>query len=183
MFGTHVWRRDPPCARCHNKEYLLNSLPTIESSIPAFHSIRSVQLLTQKERGSEGEEPTPSQKGSGVLLQGSPRSQCLAGRPDPADLPLHLPVAEQARVSTVPAARTRAHPEVSWTQATRISATSIASRTYLKSSCSPCHHDPWVRLLEAIPVCCYQWEQTYLFYQKKGPIVGCTPIDTRQKKT
>ena len=41
VFGTHVWRRDPPCARRHNKEYLLNSLPTIESSTPAFHGIIS----------------------------------------------------------------------------------------------------------------------------------------------
>jgi len=35
----NVWRRDPPCAWHHNKEYLLNSLPTIESSILAFHGI------------------------------------------------------------------------------------------------------------------------------------------------
>ena len=42
-FGAHVWRRDPPCARRRNKEYLLNSLPTIESSILAFHGI---MLLT-----------------------------------------------------------------------------------------------------------------------------------------
>ena len=38
-FGAHVLRRGPPCARRCNKEYLLNSLPTIESSIPAFHGI------------------------------------------------------------------------------------------------------------------------------------------------
>ena len=43
-FGAHVWRRDPPCARRHNKEYLLNSLPTIESSIPVFLSINSFQM-------------------------------------------------------------------------------------------------------------------------------------------
>ena len=30
VFGMHVWRRDPPCAPRCNKEYLLNSLPTIE---------------------------------------------------------------------------------------------------------------------------------------------------------
>jgi len=36
---VHIWRRDPPRARRRNKEYLLNSLPTIESSIPAFHGI------------------------------------------------------------------------------------------------------------------------------------------------
>jgi len=24
--GEHVWRRNPPCARCCNKEYLLNSM-------------------------------------------------------------------------------------------------------------------------------------------------------------
>ena len=39
MFGAHVWRRDPPCAQHRNKEYLLNSPLTIESSAPAFHSI------------------------------------------------------------------------------------------------------------------------------------------------
>ena len=39
MFGAHVWRRDPPCARRRNKEYLLNSLLTIESLTPAFHGI------------------------------------------------------------------------------------------------------------------------------------------------
>jgi len=36
-FGGEI----PPCARCHNKEYLLNTLPTIESSVPAFHGIIS----------------------------------------------------------------------------------------------------------------------------------------------
>jgi len=43
VFGAHVWRRDPPCARRHNKEYLLNSPRTIESSIPAFHGIREMR--------------------------------------------------------------------------------------------------------------------------------------------
>ena len=40
MFGAHVWRRDPPCARRCNKEYLLNSPLTIESSTPAFYGIK-----------------------------------------------------------------------------------------------------------------------------------------------
>ena len=39
MFGAHISRRDPLCALHHNKEYLLNSLPTIETSILAFHGI------------------------------------------------------------------------------------------------------------------------------------------------
>ena len=41
MFGTHVWSRDPPCARHSNKEYLLNSPLTIESSTLDFHGIRT----------------------------------------------------------------------------------------------------------------------------------------------
>ena len=44
MFGAHVWRRDPLCARRRNKEYLLNSPLTIESSTPAFHGIISKQF-------------------------------------------------------------------------------------------------------------------------------------------
>jgi len=39
---VHVWRRDPPCAQRCNKEYLLNSPLTTESSTPAFHGIRRV---------------------------------------------------------------------------------------------------------------------------------------------
>jgi len=37
----HVWGRDPLCAWRRNKEYLLNSPLTIESSTPAFHGIVS----------------------------------------------------------------------------------------------------------------------------------------------
>ena len=47
MFGTHVWRRDPPCAWRRNKESLLNSPLTIESSILAFHSIASALLRSE----------------------------------------------------------------------------------------------------------------------------------------
>ena len=39
-----VWRRDPLCARRHNKEYLLHSPLTIESSTLAFHGINSQGL-------------------------------------------------------------------------------------------------------------------------------------------
>jgi len=45
--GAHVWRRDPPCAWCCNKEYPLNSLLTIESSILAFHGISCVKQKTR----------------------------------------------------------------------------------------------------------------------------------------
>ena len=44
VFGTHVGRRDPPCAWRCNKEYLLNSLPTTESSIEAFHGSSSMSM-------------------------------------------------------------------------------------------------------------------------------------------
>jgi len=40
----------PRVARRRNKEYLLNSLPTIESSTPAFHGIIH-QLFQKKSRG------------------------------------------------------------------------------------------------------------------------------------
>jgi len=40
VFGAHIWRRDPSCALCGNKEHLLNSPLTIESSILAFHGIK-----------------------------------------------------------------------------------------------------------------------------------------------
>jgi len=56
VFGAHVWRRDPPCARRHNKEYLLKSLPTTESSTPASHSING----KEKEEEKELSKPTKS---------------------------------------------------------------------------------------------------------------------------
>jgi len=45
VFGAHVWRRDPSCAWLSNKESLLNSLSTIESSTLVFHGIISKHLL------------------------------------------------------------------------------------------------------------------------------------------
>jgi len=47
LFGAHVWRRGPPCARHCNKEYLLNSPLTIESLTPAFHSIKAVSATSE----------------------------------------------------------------------------------------------------------------------------------------
>jgi len=54
VFGAHVWRRDPPCARRRNKEYLLNSLLTIESSALAFHGINGLQ------DGDQGDKAPPT---------------------------------------------------------------------------------------------------------------------------
>ena len=58
MFGTHVWRRDPPSARRRNKESLLNSPLTIKSSTPVFHGIISLLRIVAVSQGArQGPEP------------------------------------------------------------------------------------------------------------------------------
>ena len=46
VFCVQVWSRNPPCAQCHNKEYLFNNLLTIESSTAVFHGIRTYKSLS-----------------------------------------------------------------------------------------------------------------------------------------
>jgi len=62
VFGTHVWRRDPPCAQRRNKESLLHSRPTSESSVPAFRSIMAQQgmgfLLNLTKTSCEKDSPS-----------------------------------------------------------------------------------------------------------------------------